>query len=120
MFTSKQSCPRLTCPQSGLIGVYPPKQLVRITGKEHTSDYLLGRGWTGAPFCSTCGCHLFENIYGPPPEFIEAIPEERRAKATELIKKNMAMACINVRCLENVGDVKIEQSDEGTEGYRLD
>lgn len=89
-------------------------------GKEHTTDYLLGRGWTGAPFCSTCGCHVFLNIHGPPQEFIDSLPEERRPKVMQMIEKNLATACINVRCLEGVGDVKIEQSDEGTGGYQLD
>ena len=101
--------------------MHPAKNQVRIDGKEHTQDYLLGRGWSGAPFCKTCGVHVFGNVYGPPQDFIDNVPEDKRDIFMTMVRKNTSLQSLNVRTFDNIDLTKIvvKQDDVGTEGYAL-
>jgi hypothetical protein len=108
-------------PQNAYIGVYPTKDQVRIHGREHTGEYLYGRKFNGAAHCKTCGVLVFNNVYGPPIRVFDSLPPERKEKALAIYRKNMAMQPLNVRALDDVDilSLKVERTDEGTEGYSL-
>lgn len=59
--------------------------------------------------------HVFLNVYGPPKEIVDKLPEAKR----EFVRKNLQIQPVNIRVLEGVEweDLKIERSDEGTDGY---
>ena len=72
----------------------------------------------GHPFCTTCGVHVYMNVYGPPKSVIDRLPEERR----EMIRKNLDLKPVNIRVLEGIEleHLNIERSEEGTDGYEQD
>jgi hypothetical protein len=88
-----------------------------ITGKENTTEYQFGRKFNGSPFCKTCGVHAFQNLYGPPKEVIDSLPEEKKA----FVRKKLAIRPLNIRVLDglDLATVHINRSNEGTEGYSL-
>ena len=60
-------------------------------------------------------------MYGPPLSVFDRLPPERKERALEVYRRNMALQPLNVRALEGVEleTLQIERSDEGTEGYVL-
>lgn len=104
--------------QNAWLGAYPPKAHVAIRGDENTTDYAFNRRFTGHPFCATCGVHVFMRVFGPPAAVIERLPAERQA----MIRQKLDVAPVNVRVLEGVdlGQLTVERTDEGTEGYEQD
>lgn len=58
------------------------------------------------------------NVYGPLQSVIDELPEETQ----KLVKKNLDLKPVNVRVLEGVelGCLKFDRSNEGTDGYELD
>jgi hypothetical protein len=65
--------------------------------------------------------HVFGNIYGPPISVFDKLPPERKEKVLEIYRKNLQLQPLNVRAMEGVDltELKINRSDEGTEGYVL-
>ncbi|KAK0387227.1 hypothetical protein NLU13_5540 [Sarocladium strictum] len=110
------------CVRTAFIGVYPNRDQVRISGRESTFEYLHGRGYNGTAHCETCGVNVFSNIYGPDPGIFDKLPPERREMALKMYHKNMALQPLNVRTFEglDLGTLKVERDDCGTEGYKLD
>lgn len=104
-------------PKNAIIGIYPDKSQVTITGRESTTEYQFGQKFNGSPFCKTCGVHVFGNLYGPPKELVETWPEARQ----QIVKKKLAIQPVNIRALHGVEweSLKITRVDEGTEGYGI-
>lgn len=104
------------------LGAYPRKDQVMISGWEYTRDYQYGRRYTGFPFCATCGIHVYNNLYGPARQVLNQMPADMRAKAMEMVTKNLTLQPINVRVLDGVdlSSIKVKRRDGGTEGYVLD
>ena len=72
----------------------------------------------GHPFCRTCGVHVYMNVYGPPQQVVDQLPEEKKA----MVRKNLDMAPVNVRVLDGIqlDALPVARTDEGTEGYETD
>lgn len=89
-----------------------------ITGRENTTDYRYGQKFSGAPFCKTCGVHCFKNLYGPPQEVVDRLPESKR----EFVLRQLRIQPVNLRVLEGVewDKITVKREDEGTKGYILD
>ncbi|CAK7241660.1 MAG: hypothetical protein STHCBS139747_003127 [Sporothrix thermara] len=108
------------CTRNAWLGAYPRRAEVLVHGAEHTRDYRFGRRFMGHPFCTTCGAHIFMNVYGPPAEVVARLPEARRA----MVAQNLDMQPINVRMLDGIGQylgqLAVERTDEGTGGYEQD
>jgi hypothetical protein len=65
---------------------------------------------------------VFTSVYGPPVSVFDHLsPPERKEKVLAAYWRNMAMQPLNVRTLDDVdiGALKVERKDEGTEGYEL-
>lgn len=77
--------------------------------------------FSGMPYCKTCGVTVFRNIYGPPLSVFDSVPAERKERAMEIYRKNMALQPLNVRTFDglDIGSLQIKRTDEGTEGYVL-
>jgi hypothetical protein len=103
--------------QTGAILIYPDKSQVTTTGREKTTDYRFGRMFNGTPFCQTCGVLCFQNLYGPPKEVIDRLPEAKQ----EFVAKQLRIQPLNIRVLDGVewGLIKVKKEDEGTKGYTL-
>ena len=88
-----------------------------IVGKEKTTEYQFGQKFNGTPFCPICGVSAFQNLYGPPQELIDRLPEARRA----IVAKKLRIQPVNLRCLDGVewDRISIEKDDCGTEGYEV-
>jgi len=71
--------------------------------------------------CKTCGVLVFNNVYGPPISVFDSLPPERKERVMAVYWKNMALQPLNVRALDDVDleFLKVERTDEGTEGYTL-
>ncbi|KAK0738863.1 hypothetical protein B0T18DRAFT_423004 [Schizothecium vesticola] len=110
-----------SCVRNAYIGIYPTKSQVRIHGGDNTFEYLYGRKYNGAAHCRTCGVLVFNNVYGPPVSVFDRLPPERKEKVLATYWKNLAMRPLNVRALDDVdvGALKVQREDEGTEGYAL-
>ncbi|CAK7199152.1 hypothetical protein SEUCBS139899_001824 [Sporothrix eucalyptigena] len=109
------------CTRNAWLGAYPRRAQVVVRGAQHTRDYRFGRRrFMGHPFCTTCGAHVFMNVYGPPQDMIDRMPEAKK----ELVRQNLDVMPINVRILDRIqkhmGSLAVAQSDEGTEGYERD
>lgn len=61
---------------------------------------------------------VFGDLYGPPAAVVATWPEARQA----MVARKLNIKPLNVRALEGVewDHIKIERSDEGTEGYVID
>ncbi|EPE10835.1 glutathione-dependent formaldehyde-activating enzyme [Ophiostoma piceae UAMH 11346] len=103
------------CARNAWIGVYPSKAQVALSGTDNVQDYRFGRRFMGHPFCKTCGVHVYMNVYGPPQQVIDRLPEEKK----EMIRKNLDMAPVNVRVLDGIqlDGLTVARTDEGTDGY---
>lgn len=101
--------------QNALIGIYPDKDQVTILGKENTTPYGFGQKFNGWPFCKTCGVHCYGIAIGPPQELVDSWPEARQ----KMVEKIRRIQTVNIRTLHGVewDQIKVERSDEGTEGY---
>ncbi|CAK7230733.1 hypothetical protein SBRCBS47491_007687 [Sporothrix bragantina] len=110
------------CTRNAWLGAYPRRSQVIVRGAaQHTRDYRFGRRrFMGHPFCTTCGAHVFMNVYGPPQDMIDRLSEAKK----ELVRQNLDVLPINVRILDRIqrhlGQLQIAQSDEGTQGYEQD
>ena len=64
---------------------------------------------------------VFNNVRGPPVSVFDRLPPERKEKVLAAYWKNLAMRPLNVRVLDgvDVGGLKVQREDEGTEGYEL-
>lgn len=111
-----------SCVRTAYIGVYPTKDQVKIHGREHTFEYRYGSKFSGSTYCSTCGVHVFTDVYGPPLSIFDKVPPERREHVMSVYRQNMNMQPLNVRAFNGVdlGSLQIKRTDEGTEGYKLD
>ncbi|WDK21229.1 glutathione-dependent formaldehyde-activating enzyme [Colletotrichum graminicola] len=105
------------CIRNGYIGVYPHQSEVRLAGKDQTQDYKFGRRFGGSPFCRICGVHCFGNLYGPPKEVINRLPETKQ----EFVRRQLEIQPLNIRVLDGVewDRINIKWSNEGTAGYVL-
>ena len=63
----------------------------------------------------TCGVHPYLNLYGPPKEVVERLPEERQ----RLVRKMLDVKPVNIRVLEGVEweEIEVKREDEGTKGW---
>jgi hypothetical protein len=68
------------------------------------------------PFCKVCGVQVYMHVYGP--KFKEEWSEETR----KMVRGKCEIVPVRVAALEGVkwDELKVERSDEGTEGYVLD
>ncbi|KAL1900656.1 hypothetical protein Sste5346_002381 [Sporothrix stenoceras] len=107
------------CTRKAWLGAYAQKGQVLVRGAaQHTRDYKFGpRRFMGHPFCTTCGAHVFMNVYGPPAEVVARLSPEKQ----ELVRQNLDVMPVNVRILDGIqahlGHLKVTRSDEGTDGY---
>lgn len=78
--------------------------------------YRFDRGWVGHPFCKVCGVQVYMKVFGPPVK--ESWGEEMR----KMVKEKCEIFPVRLAVLEGVewGKMKVERSDEGTEGYVVD
>jgi len=91
---------------------------VTIVGEENTSVYAFGRKFQGNYFCKTCGVQLYTVPWGPPKEVFDSFSEARK----EFVRPKLELRPIRISVLDDVewDDLKIERSDEGTEGYTVE
>ncbi|KAK3373080.1 glutathione-dependent formaldehyde-activating enzyme [Lasiosphaeria ovina] len=110
-----------SCVRNAFVGVYPNKDQVRLYGKEHTFEYQYGRKYIGLVYCKACGVNVYNTVYGPPLSIFDSVPPERKEHVMAVYRKNLAVQPLNVRTIENLdlASVRVEKSDEGTEGYVL-
>ncbi|RKU48893.1 hypothetical protein DL546_008635 [Coniochaeta pulveracea] len=110
-----------SCVRDAYIGVYPTKDQVKIHGRENTFEYKYGQKFSGTLYCKICGVTVFRNIYGPPLSVFDKVPADRKERVMAAYWKNMAMQPLNVRTFDGLDleSLKIERTDEGTEGYVL-
>lgn len=107
------------CTRNAWLGAYARKSQVVVRGAaQHTRDYQFGpRRFMGHPFCTTCGAHVFMNVYGPPAEVVARLSPEKQ----ELVRQNLDVMPVNVRILDGIqahlGQLQVTRSDEGTDGY---
>lgn len=103
------------CVRRAFIGIYPDRDQVSIIGKEETTTYAFGRKFNQSPFCKTCGIACYGVTVGPPQEVVDRLPEEKKA----FVERIRRIQPLSVRALHGVewDEIKIEKSDEGTEGY---
>ena len=101
------------------MGIYPTRDQVRIHGQEHTHEYKYGNRYGGSPFCTTCGVHVYTNIYGPPQSVLDAVPPERKERFMAVYNKNMSLQPLNTRALDGIdlNKVNVVRSNVGTAGY---
>jgi hypothetical protein len=81
-------------------------------------EYLFGRKFTGHHFCKTCGVPVYMQIHGPPKAVFDSWPEVRK----EAVRANFEKFPIRISVLNDVewDRLKVERTDEGTEGYTVD
>lgn len=109
------------CTRNAWLGAYARRAQVVVRGAvQHTRDYQFGpRRFMGHPFCTTCGAHVFMNVYGPPAEEVAQLSPEKQA----LVKQNLDVVPVNVRILDGIqahlGHLNVVRSDEGTDGYMV-
>ncbi len=98
--------------------MYPRVAQVALEGRDKTKDYVYGRKFSGSPFCTTCGVHVFSNIYGPPAHVVESWPEARQA----MVREKLDLLPLSIRSFHDLdlSTLPILCSDEGTDGYVLD
>ncbi|KAH8899058.1 glutathione-dependent formaldehyde-activating enzyme [Thozetella sp. PMI_491] len=106
------------CVRRAWVGVYPRTAQVTLDGRDKTKDYVYGRGFGGSPFCTTCGCHVHQNVYGPPKAVVERLPAERQAMIRE--KLDLLPLCLRAFHDIDLAALPVQREDEGTEGYVLD
>ncbi|CAK7218107.1 hypothetical protein SCUCBS95973_003377 [Sporothrix curviconia] len=110
------------CMRNAWLGACPRRAHVLVRGAaQHTRDYRFGRRrFMGHPFCTTCGAHVFMNVYGPPQDVVDRLPEDKKA----LVRQNLDVLPVNVRILDRIqqhwGQLQVAQSDDGTAGYEQD
>jgi hypothetical protein len=77
--------------------------------------YRFGKSYVGHPFCKTCGVQVYMHVFGP--EVKESWSEEMR----KMVREKCEIVPVRVAVLEGVewSELKVERSDEGTEGYVL-
>ncbi|GLA76982.1 hypothetical protein AtubIFM55763_008860 [Aspergillus tubingensis] len=102
----------LVCYDSGNDG--HEKHMVTLHGDENLTEYRFGRGFTGHQFCKICGVQLSMKLHGPPQSVVDNLPLEKQ----EIVKQKLVIVPIRVAVLDGVelADLKIERTDEGTEG----
>lgn len=61
---------------------------------------------------------MFSDLYGPPAELVATWSEARQA----MVARKLNINPLNVRALEGVewDTIKVNRTDEGTEGYVVD
>ncbi|BCS01304.1 GFA family protein [Aspergillus luchuensis] len=106
------------CQRNANICIYPHRSHVTLHGEENLTEYRFGRGFTGHQFCKICGVQLSMKLHGPPQSVVDSLPLEKQ----EIVKQKLAIVPIRVAVLDGVewADLKIERTDEGTEGYVVD
>ena len=103
------------CVRRAAISVYPDRDQVVFSGRDNTTAYAFGRKFNQTPFCSTCGVACYGVAVGPPREVVDRLPEDKKA----FVEKMTRIQPLYVRAMDGVewDEIKIERSDEGTEGY---
>jgi hypothetical protein len=78
--------------------------------------FLFEKKYVGHPFCKVFGVQVYMHIYGP--KFKEEWNEEMR----KMVREKCEIVPVRVAVLEGVewDELKVDRSDEGTEGYVLD
>ncbi|KUJ18306.1 uncharacterized protein LY89DRAFT_717883 [Mollisia scopiformis] len=106
------------CRRHANVCIHPKKSQVTISGGENTTEYLFGRKFTGHCFCKICGVPLFMRLHGPPKELVDTWSEDKQ----NMVKEKLEIIPIRLAVLDDVNwdELKIERSDEGTEGYVVD
>lgn len=99
------------------MSIYPDRDQVILLGKDNTTTYAFGRKFNHAPFCKTCGVACYAVAIGPPQAAVDEMPENMR----DFVEKQRRIQPLYVRALNGVewDDIKIERSDEGTDGYEV-
>ncbi|RDH38410.1 Mss4-like protein [Aspergillus welwitschiae] len=103
------------CQRNANICIYPHRSQVTLHGEESLTEYCFGRGFTGHQFCKICGVQVGMKLHGPPQSVVDSLPPEKQ----EIVKEKLAIVPIRVAVLDGVewADLKVERTDEGTEGY---
>ncbi|KAE9375343.1 hypothetical protein N431DRAFT_436829 [Stipitochalara longipes BDJ] len=103
------------CRRNGNASIYPTQSFVRIAGTENTTMYRFNKGWVGHPFCKICGVQVHMKVFGP--EVKDSWSEEM----SRMVKEKCQIVPVRVAVLEGLewSELKVERSDEGTEGYVL-
>ncbi|PYI11770.1 hypothetical protein BO78DRAFT_425659 [Aspergillus sclerotiicarbonarius CBS 121057] len=106
------------CQRNANVCIYPDRSQVTLHGKEKLVEYQFGRKFTGHRFCGVCGVQVCMKLHGPPQSVVERLPVAKQ----EMIRQNLAILPLRVGILDGVewSDLKIQRSDEGTEGYVVD
>jgi hypothetical protein len=98
--------------------MYPHQSQVTIDGVENTTEYSFGRKFSGTRFCKICGVCVYTKIHGPPKALVDSWSEARQ----EMVRQKVEILPIRISVLNDVewDQLKIERTDEGTEGYVID
>lgn len=107
----------LTLPQRAATSIYPDQDQVLLFGKDSTTTYAFGRKFNQTPFCGTCGVAIYAVTVGPPQSIVDKLPEDKQ----KFVEQQRRIQPLYVRAMNGVDweSLKIERSDEGTEGYSV-
>ncbi|KAF7329674.1 hypothetical protein MKEN_00230500 [Mycena kentingensis (nom. inval.)] len=94
-------CDCSTCIRHAGMYTYPrPRSRVSVdtAAADALRTYIspVGKGFGGAQFCAICGCHLFQNLIGPPAEKVAAAP----AHVQERIRETLDCKPVHLRSLD--------------------
>lgn len=103
------------CVRRAAISIYPDRDQVFLFGEDNTTMYAFGRKFNQNYFCTNCGVACYGLPVGPPQEVVDRMPEDKKA----FVEKQRRIRQLSVRAMNGVewGEIKIDRSDEGTEGY---
>ncbi|PWY94650.1 hypothetical protein BO94DRAFT_582038 [Aspergillus sclerotioniger CBS 115572] len=106
------------CQRNANTCMYPNQTQVTLQGEENLVEYRFGRRFTGHRFCGVCGVPVGMKLHGPPQSVVDRLPAAKQ----EMVRQNLAIMPLRVGILDGVewSDLKVERSDEGTEGYVVD
>lgn len=103
--------------QRAATSIYPDKDQVLLFGQENTTTYEFGRKFNQTPFCKTCGVAIYAVTVGPPQSIVDRLPEAKQ----KFVEQQRRIQPLYVRAMNEIDwkDLKIERTDEGTEGYSV-
>ncbi|CAN8105440.1 unnamed protein product [Discula destructiva] len=105
------------CVRRAATSIYPDRDQVLLLGKDKTTTYEFGRKFNQTPFCATCGVAVYGVAVGPPQSLVDRLPVEKQ----RFVEQQRRIQPLYVRAMDGVDweGLKVERSDEGTEGYSL-
>ncbi|OKL64209.1 hypothetical protein UA08_00513 [Talaromyces atroroseus] len=105
------------CQRNANVCIYPDQSEVSIVGDDNMTEYRFARKFTGHRFCKVCGVQVYMKLHGPPKALVDSLPLAKQ----KIIRQKLSIVPIRIAALDGVefSLVKIQRSDEGTEGYAI-